>query len=55
VDSPGRGAYDAVVLAVPHREFLADGAEGVRAYAHDAGVLYDVKGALPRDAVHGRL
>jgi UDP-N-acetyl-D-galactosamine dehydrogenase len=43
-----------VVLAVAHREFKALGA-GVREYAKPGGVVYDVKSALPRDAVDGRL
>lgn len=55
VAAPQAGAYDAVVLAVPHREFLDAGADAIRAYGHAGAVLYDVKGALPRDAVHGRL
>lgn len=55
VASPAPGAYDAVVLAVPHAGFLRDGAAGVRAWGHDGAVVFDVKGALPRDAVDGRL
>ena len=55
LDAPEPGAYDAVVLAVPHREFLEAGIDAIRAYGRDHAVIYDVKGALPRDAVHGRL
>ena len=55
VDAPQAGAYDAVVLAVPHREFLEAGVDAVRAFGRPDAVIYDVKGALPRDAVHGRL
>ena len=55
LDTPERGAYDAVVLAVPHREFLDAGIEALRAYGREGAVIYDVKGALPRDAVDGRL
>lgn len=52
---PAKGAYDAVVLAVAHKEFLALGAEGVRAFGKPGAVLYDIKSALPRDKVDGRL
>jgi UDP-N-acetyl-D-galactosamine dehydrogenase len=55
VAAPGSGEYDAVVLAVPHREFLDAGIDAIRAYGRDGAVVYDVKGALPRDAVDGRL
>ena len=55
VATPDGGAYDAVVLAVAHREFRELGAAGVRAYLGDPGVLYDIKHVLPADAVDGRL
>jgi UDP-N-acetyl-D-galactosamine dehydrogenase len=53
--TPAAGAYDAVVLAVAHREFKAMGGDAIRAFVRDGGVVYDVKSALPRDAVDGRL
>jgi UDP-N-acetyl-D-galactosamine dehydrogenase len=52
---PARGAYDAVVVAVGHREFVALGAAGIRAFGKPESVVYDVKYVLPRDAVDGRL
>ncbi|HKR75041.1 MAG TPA: UDP binding domain-containing protein, partial [Rhodanobacter sp.] len=52
---PARGAYDAVIVAVGHREFVALGADGVRAYGKPESVVYDVKYVLPREAVDGRL
>jgi len=52
---PEAGAYDAVVLAVAHPEFLALGATGLRALCAERGVVYDVKSRLPREAVDGRL
>jgi len=55
VTQPQPGAYDAVVLAVGHREFAALGGAGVRALCKPGGVVYDVKYVLPRDAVDGRL
>ncbi|MBA2079810.1 MAG: Vi polysaccharide biosynthesis protein VipA/TviB [Rhodanobacter sp. 68-29] len=55
VADPPAGAYDAVIVAVGHRQFVALGADGVRAYGKPAAVVYDVKYVLPRDAVDGRL
>lgn len=52
---PQPGAYDAVILAVSHREFADLGAEGIRAFGKADSVLFDVKAVLPRDAVDGRL
>jgi UDP-N-acetyl-D-galactosamine dehydrogenase len=52
---PGRGAYDAVIVAVGHDRFRELGADGIRAYGKPVSVLYDVKYLLPRDAVDGRL
>ena len=53
--APAEGQYDAIILAVSHREFAALGAEGIRRYGKPDAVLFDVKGALPREAVDGRL
>ena len=52
---PAHGAYDAVIVAVGHREFVALGAAGIRAFGKPDSVVYDVKYVLPRDAVDGRL
>jgi UDP-N-acetyl-D-glucosamine/UDP-N-acetyl-D-galactosamine dehydrogenase len=38
--------YDLVLLAVPHREYLAMGAPALRALVADGGILADLKGAL---------
>jgi UDP-N-acetyl-D-galactosamine dehydrogenase len=40
------GAYDLVLLAVPHREYLALGAGTLRSLVADGGSLADLKGAL---------
>jgi UDP-N-acetyl-D-glucosamine/UDP-N-acetyl-D-galactosamine dehydrogenase len=53
--TPTPGRYDAVVLAVAHREFVALGAAAIRALGKPDAVLFDVKGVLPREAVDGRL
>jgi len=52
---PTAADYAAVVLAVGHREFVAMGAQAIRALAMPVSVLYDVKGLLPKDAADGRL
>ena len=50
-----QGTYDAAILAVGHREFVALGAEGLRALCKPRSVIYDVKSVLPREVVDGRL
>jgi UDP-N-acetyl-D-glucosamine/UDP-N-acetyl-D-galactosamine dehydrogenase len=52
---PQDGSYDAIVLAVAHREFAALGVERIRACGKPGAVLFDVKHLLPREAVDGRL
>ncbi|MFB1490985.1 MULTISPECIES: UDP binding domain-containing protein [unclassified Thiocapsa] len=49
------GSYDAVILAVAHRDFVAAGATGIRQWAKPKAILYDVKSVLPVDSVDGRL
>lgn len=44
--------YDAAIMAVAHRQFLD---VDWRQYVPQPGVLYDVKGVLPRDIVDARL
>lgn len=44
--------YNVVVLAVAHRQFEA---EKVLALRRPGGILFDVKGVLPKDKVDGRL
>ncbi len=55
ISDPQKGAYDAVILAVGHRQFQALGVEGMRALGKPKHVLYDVKYVLPANAVDGRL
>jgi len=47
--------YDAVLLAVAHREFLEIGPDQLRRYCKPEGVLYDVKRVLPTGDSDGRL
>ncbi len=55
VAAPQAGSYDAIILAVGHRQFIEMGADGIRALGKAASVIYDVKYVLPQDAVDGRL
>lgn len=55
IDAPAPGAYDAIVLAVAHRQFRELGVTGVRAFAKPNAVIYDVKYLLPATATDGRL
>jgi len=51
VDAPGND-YDAVVLAVAHAEFLE---MNLRDHLDQGGIIYDVKGILPKSTVDDRL
>ncbi|MEJ2515479.1 MAG: Vi polysaccharide biosynthesis UDP-N-acetylglucosamine C-6 dehydrogenase TviB [Gammaproteobacteria bacterium] len=55
VAEPAQGQYDAVVIAVAHRQFVDMGAEAIRRLGRENAVIYDVKYILPADAVDGRL
>lgn len=44
--------YDAVILGVAHKEFLC---LNIKEFVAENGVVYDVKGILPRNIVDGRL
>jgi UDP-N-acetyl-D-glucosamine/UDP-N-acetyl-D-galactosamine dehydrogenase len=55
VAEPPAGAYDAVIVAVAHRQYAAWGVDGIRAFLKPDAVLYDVKYVLPRQHVDGRL
>ena len=43
------GEYDAVVLAVAHREFAAAGSAALRAWGKPRAILADIKGIFPVD------
>ena len=44
--------YDAIVLGVAHSKFLS---LDIKSLLNDNGVVYDVKGILPREVIDGRL
>ncbi|MGB5353914.1 MAG: Vi polysaccharide biosynthesis UDP-N-acetylglucosamine C-6 dehydrogenase TviB [Woeseia sp.] len=49
------GAYDAVVVAVAHRQFADLGAQGIRAFGKPNSLVYDVKYLLQADESDDRL
>ena len=49
---PDNKKYDVVILAVAHKEFLA---LNIKSLLNENGIVYDVKGILPRDIIDGRL
>ena len=55
ISNPAPGAYDAVVLAVAHQQFVELGADAIRALGKADAVLFDVKSVLPKDASDLRL
>lgn len=55
VAEPEAGAYDAIVLAVAHRQFLDAGAETIRSRVKRDGIVFDVKHMLGRDDADLRL
>jgi len=52
---PQADSYDAVIVAVGHRQFVETGISGVRALGKEGGVLFDVKGIYGKDETDGRL
>lgn len=56
IRDPARGHYDAMILAVGHGDFVELGPEQLRALGKSTGsILFDVKYALPKETVDGRL
>ncbi len=55
VERPQNSSYDAIVVAVAHEQFVAMGANGVRAFGKPGALVYDLKYVLPRDAADLRL
>ncbi|MGC1175145.1 Vi polysaccharide biosynthesis UDP-N-acetylglucosamine C-6 dehydrogenase TviB [Polaromonas sp.] len=54
-EAPQAAEYSAIVLAVGHHQFLALGAQGIKAFGIPNAVIYDVKSILPQGAADGRL
>ena len=55
VEDPQPGNYDAIVLAVAHKQFVDLTFDHFRSLGKEKVVIYDVKGLLPRNLVDGSL
>jgi UDP-N-acetyl-D-galactosamine dehydrogenase len=55
VAQPNNGAYDAILLAVAHDEFVQMGAKQMRRYGKTNHVLFDLKYAFPETETDERL
>ena len=55
IDQPTVGHYDAIIIAVSHKQFKEMGLDGVKALGKENHVLYDIKYLFPSDGVDGRL
>ena len=55
LDHPEQATYDAIILAVAHNEFRDLANPGIRDWATENGVVYDLKHVLPDDQVDARL
>ncbi|WP_248324565.1 MULTISPECIES: Vi polysaccharide biosynthesis UDP-N-acetylglucosamine C-6 dehydrogenase TviB [unclassified Caballeronia] len=55
IEEPAKGAYDAIIVAVSHRQFAEMGADALHALGKDQHVVYDLKYVLPADASDLRL
>jgi UDP-N-acetyl-D-galactosamine dehydrogenase len=55
IEAPQPGDYEAIVLAVSHREFAALGSGEIRAFGRPNAVLFDVKYLFPAAETDGRL
>ncbi len=55
VANPDQGAYDAIIVAVGHREFIALGSDGIRGFGKPGALVYDIKGVFGRTGSDLRL
>ncbi len=55
ITEPVAGSYDAVILAVGHKEFKLMGIAGIKALTKADSVVYDLKYVLPAESVDMRL
>ncbi|MCC3861710.1 Vi polysaccharide biosynthesis UDP-N-acetylglucosamine C-6 dehydrogenase TviB [Pseudemcibacter aquimaris] len=53
--NPEIGAYDAVIVAVAHNEFIKIGPDGIREYLKRGGLFYDLKSLFEKDKSDLRL
>ncbi|TDE39075.1 nucleotide sugar dehydrogenase [Antarcticimicrobium sediminis] len=55
VTKPDAGAYDAIIVAVAHKEFVGMGSAAIRALGKPGAVLYDIKGIFGKSGADLRL
>ena len=55
IAKPKAGSYDAIVVAVAHKEFVELGVSGIRNFGSPNTVIFDIKHVLPKEASNGRL
>lgn len=55
IAAPAQGAYDAIILAVAHQQFVDMGADAIRALGKPQHVLYDLKYLLTQEQSDLRL
>lgn len=55
ISSPEYKYYDGIILAVAHNNFKELGADGIRSFCKEGGIIYDLKHLLPADKVDLRL
>jgi UDP-N-acetyl-D-galactosamine dehydrogenase len=53
--APNKGTYQAIILAVGHKEFVAMKAQGIRAWGQSGSILFDVKSVFSKDESDCRL
>jgi UDP-N-acetyl-D-glucosamine/UDP-N-acetyl-D-galactosamine dehydrogenase len=52
---PKQGSYDAIVVAVAHKQFVDLGPKGIRAFGSPNAVIFDIKHVLAKTESDGRL
>ncbi|WP_299415667.1 nucleotide sugar dehydrogenase [uncultured Sulfitobacter sp.] len=55
VETPEHGMYDAILVAVGHREFVSLGSDAIRGFGKKGAVLYDIKGIFGKSGSDLRL
>jgi UDP-N-acetyl-D-galactosamine dehydrogenase len=52
---PDRSSYDAIVIAVAHKQFVELGPKGIRAFGNPNVVIFDIKHVVPKRESDARL
>tara|TARA_B110000008_G_C16977900_1_gene566858 strand:- start:4691 stop:5956 length:1266 start_codon:yes stop_codon:yes gene_type:complete len=55
IDQPIRSKYQAIILAVAHKEFYKMGINKIRKYGSEDHIIFDVKYIFPKEETDGRL